>query len=513
MLEALGRFHFLRPEWLWLLAPLGLALLARWLHGRRLSPWQPFVRAPLLQALEAPRTLFGRFDPEAGTLLVAALASLLAAGPCFRPQADAGNPADSPLIVVFELGQSMAKKDVSPSRAARARLVLLDLLRTRRAAPTALIVVGGTAHVLLPFTDDVAALEPYVQALDPTLMPSDGQNFEQAARLTGVLAERGGPKPAVLLVSDGLPASGARAWSELREKRGVGLVALAVGEDGDAERTALGRLVDDEVELGLTGRDVRRLSAALSAQRAGTAASRDERFWQDEAASFAWLLVASIAAWFRRGFVLQRRLGRAAVLGLSLLSLGCSPLERFWLTPDQRGRLEFERGNWLLAGQAFEDPRWKGLSYYAAERWDEAAAALVSQTDADSLFWLGNAYAEGGKLQSAVHAYERSLTVRPTFRAARRNHDRIVHLLQSLQEDTDAEGMKKVETGSDDDKTRVDPDTLAKPHDPESGVSSPVQQSSAGEVQEHVWLERLSTDPAEFIRRKLALEAARGDAP
>jgi len=511
MIESLTRFHFLRPEWLWLLVPIALAFVARWFEGRRGSPWQPFVRAPLLRALEREQTAFARFDPEAAALVMAMGATLLAAGPCFRPLADAGDPSESPLIVVFELGESMATTDVSPSRAQRARLVLQDLLHTRPEAPTALLVVAGTAHVLLPFTDDVAALQPYVAALDPKLAPSDGQNFEQAARLAETLAERSTNPPTVLLVSDGIPAGGAAAWSDLRSRRGMGLVALSVGETNDAERAALSRLVDEEVELGLTSRDVRRLTSALAAQRAGAAAARDDRFWRDEAPSWAWVLVLGVAAWFRRGFVLKRRLGTAGVVALTFLSLGCSPLD-VWLTPDQRGRLAFERGDWVGAAEAFEDPRWKGLSYYAAERWDEAAAAFVGQTDAESLFWLGNAYAEGGKLQSAVHAYERSLAVRPTFRAARKNHDRIVELLHSLQEDTDADSMKNPEIGSDDDATRVDPDTLAKPHDPESGESSKVE-SHAGALEQQVWLQRLSTDPGEFIRRKLALEAARGGAP
>jgi Ca-activated chloride channel homolog len=510
MADFWARFHFLRPQYLWLLVPLAIGLLSRFVRARRASPWRPFVRAELLEHLERQSSKVRSFAPEALALGLGIGATLLAAGPSYRAQGESGDPAQSPLIVVFELSRSMAETDVSPSRAERARLELADLLRARPTSPTALVVVAGTAHVLMPFTDDVAALLPSVLALSPELMPSDGQNFSAAAKLVEGLMAASETTPAVLLVSDGLPAPAADAFRSLAQKHKLGLIALSLGGE-DAERRALGRLVSDDIELRFASRDIKELLGAIANARAGQVPADDGRFWRDEAPTWAWLLALGVAAWFRRGFLLpsRARVQKLSSLALFLSLTGCSPaVEGLWLTPDQQGRLAFERGHYLEAAERFHDPRWKGLSYYAAEKWDQAAATFVTLDSAEGHFLLGNAYAEGGKLQSALHAYQRALEKRPTFRAARRNSERISELLHSLQEDTDIEGAKKAETGNDDDATRPDADELAPRTAPaESPARAPTSEANA--VESEVWLKRLSVDPSEFLKRKLAAEAAR----
>lgn len=529
MVEQLRHAHFLRPVVLWLLVPIALGCISWLVQIGRRSPWAPFVHPTLLAHLEHQGSKKRAFGPEMLALILGALATLCAAGPTYRAQADSDDPAQSPLIVVFELSESMSKTDVSPSRAERARLELLDLLRARPSSPTALVVVAGTAHVAMPFTDDVAALLPYVEALSPDIMPSSGQNFTAAAQLVEHLIEASALHPAVLLVSDGMPAPGADAFRQLAQKRKLGLTALSLGQD-DAERDVLSRLVQVDVELSFTSRDVKRLLAAIANARAGQVEAKDARYWQDEAPTWAWLIALGVAAWFRPGFLLpgQRR-GTSKVVGihrsssatsrqlstvaLVLVLTGCSPtLESIWLTPDQQGQLSFDRGDYEKAARRFVDPRRKGLAYYAAEKWDQAAASFLELQDAEGLFMLGNAYAEGGKLQSALHAYERALEKQPTFRAARRNADRIRNLLHSLQEDTDLESAKQTEGDHGDDATQVDPDALA----PKNMPKAHSVDNSAGDapaLESTAWLKRLTTDPSEFLKRKLATQAARGEAP
>jgi len=504
------RFHFLRPELLWLWLPLGLGALALFVRARAASPWRGIIRPELLARLEAERRTPLHFGPEALVVALGLVGTFCAAGPCYRAQVQSGDPEQNPLIVVFELSRTMAKTDVSPSRAERARLELGTLLRARPTSSTALIVVAGTAHVLMPFTDDASALEPYVAVLAPDLMPVDGQAFGAAAKVIEDLAASSSVAPAVLLISDGLSREGGQTLRELADRKKLGLVALTVGE-GDAEMTALEQSADEAIALSYAGRDVPRLLAAIASSRAEHVAPGDARFWQDEGPLWAWPLLLGLAFWFRRGFVLGSRTRSAAVITAALCLSGCVPwVEGIWLTPDQQGRLAFERGDYLDAAARFQDPTWKGLSFYAAERWDLAAAQFVAGDDAESLFYLGNAYAEGGKLQSALHAYEGALRKRPTFRKARENRDRIEHLLHSLQEDTDKADMARPDEGSDDAAGKLDPDALLKKPLPSSGTSAPHPASRAGEVQEAVWLQHLTTEPTAFLKRKLAAQAAGG---
>jgi len=508
-MRELANLHFLRPGLLYWLVP--CALYALFLFTRRAasSPWAPAISAHLLPHLLLRRGRHRWFGPETLLLASALLAVLAAAGPSFVARTDSNDPKDSALVVVFELSDTMNRRDVSPSRAERARLTLLDLLERRPESPTALVVVAGSAHVLMPFTDDEKALEPSVQALSPALMPFDGQAFELAARRVAELVKSSRTPPAVLLVSDGITPAGSAAFARLCDEQRLGLVILAVGEDDDS----LARLSADSgaelVNLSFGARDTSRLLAALAQTRAAKLDASDARVWRDDGRWLALPLALLIALWFRRGWVLSR----AGPALLWCVSSGCSPeLAGFWLTPDQQGRLFFQRGDYVEAARRFDDARWKGLSYYAAEQWDAAAHSFVQVESADGLFLLGNAYAQGGKLESALEAYDRALQRTPTDRKLRKNRDRIWQLTRSLQEDTEPESEAKQETDHGDRAISLDKAQLKKPPADQPQASALAEAQGQSVIEERVWLSRLTTDPSEFLKRKLALEAARGDA-
>src|SRR5262245_56285741 len=230
----LTAFHFLRPALLYWLVPCVLYATYLMLRGSAPSAWRGAVSPRLLPYLLGRSGASAWVTPERVLLGAAVLATLAAAGPSYAARSDASDPKDSELIVVFELSQSMRGRDISPSRSERARLTLLDLLHQRPESPTALVVVAGTAHVLMPFTDDNLALEPSVQALSPELMPIDGQAFELAARKVSELTKGRSNRPAVLIVSDGMPPAGVDAFARLHQEQQLSLVILSVGADDDS---------------------------------------------------------------------------------------------------------------------------------------------------------------------------------------------------------------------------------------------------------------------------------------
>jgi Ca-activated chloride channel family protein len=521
MANALGAFHFLRPELLWTFVPFTLYALALYFRVSAASPWQRAIEPRLLAQLMTGQRLRTWLTPDVLLIPLWALAVLAAAGPTWAPQAENGDPPHTPLAIVMELSHSMGGTDVSPSRAERARLELRDLLHARPASPTALIVVAGSAHVLMPMTDDPAVLEPYLGALAPDLMPSDGEAFAQAAKLLEPMAASAKAPLSVLLVSDGLPPNGADAFEELHEKRGVGFVILAVGgSKGDPahaapalDSTGLERFaerVDAQlIELSFGERDVRRILRAVALNRSRSIAKNNAEFWHDGAYLFAIPLALGVALWFRRGWAL----GRLATLSLLLMLNGCSGhVADIWLTPDQQGHRLFNEGRYQEAADRFQDPMWRGLSLYAEGKFAEAAASFAAVDTKDGLYNLGNAYAQGGKLGSALAAYERALAKAPTFREARHNADLMRELIAAQQEDTDADDMKKEEKNHGDAATRIDQDQLAFKSPPAGSKERAGEPDalSMGPAEEAAWLRHVDTDPAEFLRRKLATLAARG---
>jgi Ca-activated chloride channel family protein len=520
--ETFAAFHFLRPVWLWALCPFALYALALLCDTRARSPWAAVVEQRLLRHLIAGQRLRRLLNPDVLLLPLGALAVLAAAGPSWAPQVDTGDPAQSPLVILMELSRSMSGTDVSPSRAERARLTLRELVHARGSSPTALLVVAGSAHVLMPLTDDPTLLEPYLNALSPELMPSDGEAFARAPRLIAPLAAGTRGPLSVLVVSDGLPPDGASALAELHASQGVGFVVLGVGSSrGDPahgapalDRASLDRFASQVgaplLELSFAERDVARIQHAIALHRARTSAADDAELWEDGAYLFAIPLAIGLALWFRRGWVLGRLVSLA---GLVLLLGGCSGrVLDIWLTPDQQGQLLFDRGRYPEAAACFQDPMRRGLALYAQSKFEEAAAAFASLDDRRALYNLGNAYAQGGKLGSALQAYERALREAPTFRQARHNADLVREILQAQIEDTDREDMRTAEQDSGDAAVQLDSDQLEH-RTPPGAAQDHAAAAEALELspsEQAAWLRHVQTDPAEFLKHKLATQAARG---
>jgi Ca-activated chloride channel family protein len=521
MAEALAAFHFLRPALLWALSP--FALYAFWLglRGVARSPWAGAVAPALLKHLISEQPLRGLLTPDVALLPIGVLAVLGAAGPTWAPQSDSGDPSQSPLAILVELSRGMGGKDVSPSRAERARLELIELVHARPASPTALVVVAGSAHVLMPLTDDATVLEPFLQALAPDLMPSDGEAFARAAPLLEGLADQAHAPLSVLVVTDGMPPDGAVALAELHRQHGVGFVVLAVGSsDGDPAQGALpldgaglDRFADSvgaqRIDLSFAERDVRHILRALALQRARSLERRRAELWEDSGYLCALPLFVGVALWFRRGWLL----GRLSLAGLVLLLSGCSGrVLDLWLTPDQQGQLLFDAGHYAEAAERFRDPLRRGLALYAQSRFPEAAAAFASVDTKQGLYNLGNAYAQAGQLGNALAAYDRALARLPAFRDARHNADLVRELLSAQQEDTDKDDMAHAERKSGDAATRINADQLAKrsPRAAPSERARHAEDSALSPAEEAAWLRHVSTDPAEFLKHKLAALDARG---
>jgi len=518
-------FHWLRPEWLWALVPFALFALTLLMRGRRASPWEKAVAPHLLRHLRSTSSLRAAIGPEALLSFLGVIAVLAAAGPTYRPQPNTGDPSKSPLVIVIDLSRSMAGKDVRPSRATRARLDLLDLVQSRSGSPTALVVVAGSAHVLMPFTDDPSVLAPYLNALDPDVMPSDGKAYPQAAKIVASLSAEVKDPLSVLVVTDGIPPPGVTAFDELHQKHGIGVVVLAVGDSGDPsvgapalDKSGLERLADRTegvlLELSLGPRDTARILAALALHAAKTLDRRDARFWEDSGYLLVMPLALGIALWFRRGFAL----GPTLTLSALLFTSGCSTrIADIWLTPDQQGRLLFEEGRYTEAAERFQDPMWKGLACYAAGKFADAAASFAALESKQGLYDLGNAYAQGGKLAAALHAYNRALALSPTFRQARHNADLMRELIAAQQEDTDKDDFNQdPNQGPKDEKTQISQDQLAgmQPPPPKQGEA----QSAPNEVElspaeEAAWLRHSESDPKDFLKRKLSILAARSGPP
>ncbi len=201
-------FHFSEPLWLLLL---GLPLLLRWLPHRvyslhREERLRHYADSHLLPHLLVQGHL-GTGSERSLTHWnwVWALGVLAMAGPRWDyHDIDLYQPG-SDLVVLLDLSRSMEVADVKPTRSARARQEIDDLLRLKSGLRVGLVGFASVAHVIAPITDDIQTLHNLLPSLSPELVRLPGSRLssalERAKRLLG--GQPPGGQQTLLVISDG----------------------------------------------------------------------------------------------------------------------------------------------------------------------------------------------------------------------------------------------------------------------------------------------------------------------
>jgi Ca-activated chloride channel family protein len=457
----MAELHLLRPLWLFLL-PAGLWLIWQLFRGRaEAGGWRSVVDARLWpHVLAEPEALGERRLPLAVALLAWTAAVVALAGPTWERAPVPAFRSDEALVVALDLSRSMDAGDVEPSRLARAKLKLLDLLERRAAGQTALVVFSTHAFTVTPLTTDTRTIAALVGALDTSIMPTQGGNIaaglERAAQL---LSQTGLKRGDVLLMTDSevydadLDAAGRLASDGYR----VSVLAVGTEHGAPIPRREGGFVTDDEGRVVVPQLDyaaLERLAAAGGGRYAVLAPTdrdldalfpesealpfaaaleeaADEQYeadvWLDRGALLAALLLPLLALTFRRGWL----------CGLALCSL--LPLPRahafewqdLWLTRDQRGLEAFEAQQTERAAELFESPEWRGAAQYRAGQFEASAASLANVDTALAHYNRGNALARAGQLEAAIAAYDRALELEPNHEDARYNRDLLAEFLKN----------------------------------------------------------------------------------
>lgn len=133
-------------------------------------------------------------------------------------------------MIVLDLSYSMKSGDLAPSRLARARQKILDLLAQRREGQTGLIAYAGDAHVVTPLTDDTPTIANLLPALDPDMMPVPGSDPGAAvAQAVDLLHSAGIREGRILLLTDGVDTHDRREIEQALKDSGVELAVLGIG--------------------------------------------------------------------------------------------------------------------------------------------------------------------------------------------------------------------------------------------------------------------------------------------
>jgi Ca-activated chloride channel family protein len=521
----LSDFHFLRPLWL-LLVPFAALLPMLWRRSRDL---QRRLRSNIAEHL-LPHLLITpqdqqRFRPVHLVCAVLILGALAAAGPTWEQDRPDFLENRAPLIIAIDLSPSMDASDVPPSRLEAAKHKLHDLIQRRAGARSGLIAYAGSAHLVLPPTDDPALLDTFIQALSTDLIAKQGKNvgavIDQAKRL--LLAEK--TPGTLLLITDGADTSQLTGLDKQLDDSALQVLILAVGsEDGGIIRDANGQPRTDsngrpalgsfdqaalkqlasavDAPLGsLTLNDDDLQWVELHAQHFQSASDEQrELHWKDAGYWLCWPLLLLAFLGVRKGWSLNWMAGVLLALGIGFqpAPAEANALTDAFFTPDQQGRWAFEHEHFPQAAAHFVDPYWKGIAAYNAADFDLALASFARLETPQAYFYLGNIYVRRFKFDQAIAAYQQALKLQPQFPEATAN----LALAVALQKDTESAEQNTPE---------VKPDEIKMDKAPGKGQSKAVETEQAASDEQ--WLQNLSTSPAKFLKQKFSLQDQVGGKP
>jgi Ca-activated chloride channel family protein len=507
----MAEFHFLRPLWL-LLAPVGAWLIWQLLRGRADGGgWRSVVEPSLRQyVLAEPEVL-----RDSRLALVAALAAWLLAvvalaGPAWERLPVPAFRSDEALVVALDLSRSMDAGDVEPSRLARAKLKLLDLLERRAAGQTALVVFSTHAFTVTPLTTDTRTISALVSAVDSNIMPTQGGSIAAGLTKAAMLLEQTGlSRGDILLLTDSeVDDAGLEVAGELaRDGYRVSVLAVGTNQGAPIPRAEGGFVTDANGQVVIPQVDVaglQRLAAAGGGRYAAMASNdRDldalfpptlplevalddaagEQYeadvWLDRGLLLVVLLLPLLALSFRRGWLCVW----ALVAFAPLPRAQAFEWQDLWQRPDQRALRALEAEQAERAAELFENPEWRSAAQYRAGQFEQSAASLSNVESATGHYNRGNALAKAGQLPAAIAAYDRALELDPANEDARYNRDLVAEQLRQNPEQQQQQPQEPSdgEQGQQGDSDQAQSQSGEQQDGSESGDQQQSEQGDQGE--------------------------------
>lgn len=194
------------------------------------------------------------------------------------------------------------------------------------------------------------------------------------------------------------------------------------------------------------------------------------------------------------------------VIAGGALALASARSPDLWFTPDQRADRLFREGKFAEAASAYRDPYRRGVALYRGGDFKEAAAAFATVATPEAAFDRGNSLVMLGKYADAVRSYDRALALRTPWAECEENRAVAVVRRDRLKfSGGDATGGE----------VKADKIVFEKGKNSNPGERTEVagDKPLSDEELRGLWLRRVQTKPADFLRAKFAFQAQEKGAP
>ncbi len=492
-MNELINLQFLRPYWLLALLPVLWVLWRLWQIKQKQGAWHKVIAPqfqPLLLGKNAtkPHTLSHTLG-LIGVALIWLITIVALAGPSTQSVEMPAQKNQQGTVIVLDLSLSMLADDLAPSRLARVKYKITDLLTQHPELAIGLVGYAGSAHTISPISEDNQTLLSLLPALNPVLMPRYGAKpllgFQKADELfKGSHINHGH----IIWITDDVEShevSQLKQWIQ-NHHYSVSILTVGTPQGGAVHIPNYGLLKDDSGKIISPPLPLERFNAfaevdkvtlshfstsdqslkpllppALPAVQQASNSTPEKASLVlplDQGVYLLLLLLPLVALLFRRGWVLSLSALSLPLVGLlsaSVLSMGLfapstsyaeeslPSLSEVFKTPDQLGYQAWQENNLKAAESLFEDPQWRASTLYKQGKYSEAAELFRQDNSATGHYNLGNALAKNGELEAAKQAYETALQQQPDLKVAQQNLNLVKQLLAQQQQQKEEESNQK----------------------------------------------------------------------
>lgn len=457
--------HWQRPLFLILLPVLVYLLWKLWNFHEIKGSWQK-----LIPSIFQPWLLRGTSTQESALpkllITLASIFSLLALlGPSWKHIEQPPLKIDAPLVIVMDLTPRMLSGDIPPNRLETVKRKLLDIIKARKDAQTALVAYSGSAHIVVPLSDDQATITNLINSISPNIMPQQGERADlginKAVQLLNNTQQNNQISDAeILLITTSLSQQEQTAIKQTLANKPFTLNILGVGtaqgapvldNKGSFVKNATGNIMLSKLNsnslqrfahseggyystITLNDTDIHTLNLVnLKGQQRHIDDTENKAtdLWQDQGYWFVLpiLLLAAFAS--RKGWLFCIPF---------LFMLHPQPAQAFewnklWLNKDQQGAKLLKENKPIEAVKRFENKQWQGYSAYQAKDYEKAENRFSQETTPEGIYNYGNSLARQGKYQEAINEWNKAIKAKPNFEQAIVNKRIVEELLKKQQQE------------------------------------------------------------------------------
>lgn len=179
-----------------------------------------------------------------------------------------------------------------------------------------------------------------------------------------------------------------------------------------------------------------------------------------------------------------------------------------WRAPDRQAQLLMDQEDYLKAAELFTDPMQQGEAYFKAGEFKKALRFYNMVVTPEGMYNRGNCQMMMGKYDAAIGLYEKALLQRPGWQAATINREIAVARKAAMAPPEDDAGG----TGGMLEADEIVFDDRAKNKKGEEQVEGGPAEPMNDDEMRAMWLRKVQTKPADFLRAKFSYQFQRGEA-